>query len=89
MAFVQNTTKKVIIAQPSEVRKKVPLGEETRQEEQLEEPQDGTEMSLKRARFDVRKFGIKGMDEGDKEGATLAMLMQLGAKVGSNVRDEV
>ena len=77
----------VIIAQPSEVRKKVLLREETRQEEQPEE--DGTEMSLKRARFDVRKFGIKGMDEGDKEGATLAMLMQLGAKVGSKVRGEM
>ena len=59
------------------------MGEETRREEQPEESQDGTEMTLKRARFDVRKFGIKGMDESDKEGATLAMLMQLGAKVGS------
>ena len=59
------------------------MEDERRREEQPEESQDGTEMTLKRARFDVRKFGIKGMDDGDKEGATLAMLMQLGAKVGS------
>ena len=39
------------------------------------------EIPLKHARFDVRKFGIKGMAEADKEGATVAMLMQLGAKV--------
>ena len=84
--FFQNTVKNVIVAQPSEDRKKVLLGEERRREEQTEESGDGTEMTLKRARFDVRKFGIKGMDEDDKEGATLAMLMQLGAKVGSNVR---
>ena len=50
-------------------------------EEQSEENHGQPEMSLKHARFDVRKFGIKQMAEADREGATVAMLMKLGAKV--------
>ena len=62
----------LIIIQPLDIQK---------EGEQPQEIVGQPEITLKHARFDVRKFGIKGMAEADKEGATVAMLMQLGAKV--------
>ncbi|KAK2179309.1 hypothetical protein NP493_499g01006 [Ridgeia piscesae] len=61
----------LIIIQPLDIQK---------EGEQPQEIVGQPEITLKHARFDVRKFGIKGMAEADKEGATVAMLMQLGAK---------
>ena len=38
-------------------------------------------ITLKDAKHDVRRYGIKGLDEESKESAKIALLVQLGAKV--------
>ena len=42
------------------------------------------EFDMKRARYEVRKFGIKGFEGNKKEEAMVALLVQLGAKVGKD-----
>ena len=39
------------------------------------------EFDMKRARYEVRKFGIKGFQGSKKDEAMVALLVQLGAKV--------
>ena len=41
---------------------------------------DGDEVSMKQARFDVFKFGLKGFGKAAKEDAEIAQLIRLGAK---------
>ena len=42
---------------------------------------DNPEFDLKQARFEVRKFGIKGFEGDKKEEAMTSLLIRLGAKV--------
>ncbi|KAH7984113.1 hypothetical protein HPB52_017144 [Rhipicephalus sanguineus] len=44
-------------------------------------PQNVNEISFKKARHDVLKFGIKGLDKPKQEEAKIALAVQLGAKV--------
>jgi hypothetical protein len=39
---------------------------------------------MKKARFDVYKFGIKGLDKEEQENAKIQLAIKLGAKVNQN-----
>jgi hypothetical protein len=41
------------------------------------------EITLKEARFDVFKFGIKGLNKDEQENAKVQLAIKLGAKVSS------
>uniref|UniRef100_A0A224YE01 Protein containing DUF4602 domain n=1 Tax=Rhipicephalus zambeziensis TaxID=60191 RepID=A0A224YE01_9ACAR len=47
-------------------------------------PQEVNEISFKKARHDVLKFGIKGLDKPKQEEAKIALAVQLGAKPPKN-----
>ena len=46
-----------------------------------EDSRDASAIDLKAARQDVLRFGIRGLEQQDKQAATLEMLVRLGAKV--------
>jgi hypothetical protein len=46
---------------------------------------DGQFMSLKQAKFDVFKFGIKGFDKEQQENAKVQLAIKLGAEVINDV----
>ncbi|KAL3193479.1 hypothetical protein MRX96_016833 [Rhipicephalus microplus] len=49
-----------------------------------EMPQEVNEISFKKARHDVLKFGIKGLDKPKQEEAKISLAVQLGAKPPKN-----
>lgn len=54
------------------------------QEDESNVQQNGSEISFKKARYDILKFGIKGLDKPEQEEAKIALAVQLGAKPPKN-----
>lgn len=55
--------------------------DDKRQKEDDNDDKEENTMSLKQAKFDVYKFGIKGFDKEEQENARIKLAMKLGAAV--------
>lgn len=76
----------VVFAEPGKKRKKDNVQSESKEltYKNDNDDEDKPEFDLKRARFEVRKFGIKGFHGDQKKEAMTALLVKLGAKPPKN-----
>ncbi|XP_077526886.1 uncharacterized protein LOC144138469 isoform X2 [Haemaphysalis longicornis] len=74
----------VVVYQNPSKRKLQKHHREEHEDESGVQQHNGNEISFKKARYDILKFGIKGLDKPEKEEAKIALAVQLGAKPPKN-----
>lgn len=74
----------VVVYQNPSKRKLQKRHLEEQEDESSVQQQNGNEISFKKARYDILKFGIKGLDKPEQEEAKIALAVQLGAKPPKN-----
>ncbi|XP_077538444.1 40S small subunit processome assembly factor 1-like [Haemaphysalis longicornis] len=74
----------VVVYQNPSKRKLRKHHREEQEDESGVQQQNGNEISFKKARYDILKFGIKGLDKPEQEEAKIALAVQLGAKPPKN-----
>lgn len=74
----------VVYQNPSKRKLQKHHREEQEDESGVQQQQNGKEISFKKARYDILKFGIKGLDKPEQQEAKIALAVELGAKPPKN-----